>query len=155
MTGEPLTGISFLFIGLIMLMSYAISPLILTPNIQSASATPNPCNPYTVCAQEHKDIEKHLNATNSALQKEDVKGALLSLNQTQMILKNHEANEYADTCGIQCKVEVNESVNQARNELQNGNTSGALLHLGAAQMALNTTEEDGNNLSQQILRKFH
>lgn len=84
-----------------------------------------------------------------------MKGALLSLNQTQMLLKNHEADEHVDTCGIQCKVEVNESVNQARNELQNGNTSGALLHLDAAQMAINTTEEDRNNLSQQILRNIH
>jgi polysaccharide pyruvyl transferase WcaK-like protein len=101
------------------------------------------------------DIEQHLNATNSALQKGDVKGALLSLNQTQMLLKNQEANEHVNACGIQCKVEVNESVIQARNELENGNTSGALLHLDAAQMALNTTEEDGNNLSQQILRNIH
>ena len=53
-----------------------------------------------------------------------------------MLLKNHDANEYADTCGIRCKVEVNESVNQARNELQNGNTSGALLHLDAAKMEI-------------------
>ena len=110
-----------------MLMSYTISPLPLLPSIQSASAIPNPCNPNKVCGEEHKDIDKHLNATNSALQKRDVKGALL---------RNHSANESVDTCGIQCKVEVNESINQARNEIQNGNTSGALFHLDLAKQSL-------------------
>lgn len=139
MTGYPLIGLLFLFITLIVLTSYAISPSILTPNIQSASATPNPCNPYTVCGEEHKEIDKHLNDTNSALQNGDVNGALLSLNQTQMLLKNHEANEYVDTCGIQCKVEVNQSINQASNELQNGNISGALLHLELARQSLESS----------------
>lgn len=117
-------------------MSYVISPLILTPNIQSASATPNSCNPDTVCGEEHRDTDKLLNITNPALQKGDVNEALLSLNQTKMLLKKHEANEYVDTCGLQCKVEVNESINQARSDLQKGNTSGVLLHLDLATQSL-------------------
>jgi hypothetical protein len=65
--------------------------------------------------------------------------ALLSLNQTQVLLRNHIANESVDTCGIQCKVEVNESINQARNELQNGNTSGALFHLDLVKQSLGSS----------------
>jgi hypothetical protein len=89
-----------------------------------------------VYGEEHRDTDKLLTITNSALQNGDVNEALLSLNQTKMLLKKHEANEYVDRCGLQCKVEVNESINQARSGLQKGNTSGVLLHLDLATQSL-------------------
>ena len=68
--------------------------------------------------------------------------------------KNNTRVTLLPSCGIQCHAGVSESINIGpRNEIR-GNTTGALLHLEAAQEVLNVTSDDGN-LAQQMLRNIH
>ncbi len=69
--------------------------------------------------------------------------------------KNNTRVTLLPSCGIQCHAGVSDSINHARNEIKKGNTTGALSHLEAAQKALNSTRDDGNNLAQQMLRNIH
>jgi hypothetical protein len=68
-----------------------------------------------------------------------------NLNIQTLVLKhpsNNSSNTHSSSsepfCGIQCKVEVNDSINNARIQIQKGNISGVLSHLDAAQRVLNS-----------------
>ncbi|HEY7110743.1 MAG TPA: hypothetical protein VH415_15060 [Nitrososphaeraceae archaeon] len=65
----------------------------------------------------------------------------------QTLILKHPSNNSSNTqssssepsCGIQCKVEVNDSINNARIQIQKGNISGVMSHLDAAQRELNAS----------------
>ncbi len=85
---------------LVALAFIAISTIIVAPITQIATATTIPCNPDTVCGKEHRDIENYLNATSSALQKGDIKGALSNLDQAKILLQKHDANEQTNSSAM-------------------------------------------------------
>lgn len=78
-------------------MIIATSFLAMKTNVQSAYAqTISPCN-QSICEKEHREIEINLNATSSALRNGDVNGAMMSLENAQILLKKHDLNERSNS----------------------------------------------------------